>query len=270
MKIYDDKIKKIDPLVEKLTNDDKTNLFCSNHHLDKFIKKDGNLFHVKYNKFVNILNELIGEIISEYFELQTVKSSLYKIYDNESKYCLLTNVFTEAGKKYDYINNLFPDFVSYKGIYNLYKLNKIFDETHQNIYIVKSYALNKLIIDLKKMIVRDFITNTTDRHCQNFMFYYDKSFVELMPVYDYEFSFNNGSNYFSVFKFNLDNSDIVNLIRNDDTFQELLEKAMLLRMKDIFKRLKEYPISLSFIEKCNYEKIVKEKQKEIKQYKLLK
>ena len=266
MKIYDELVDNLGEY-QIIYEDDIKNLFCSYYHINKFIKKDGEIFHIKKDKFVNILNEILGELISEYFCLNTVKSKLYKIDDDSSKYCLLTKLFTECGKNYNYIDKLFPDFVKYNSIHTLNKLNRVYDENQENIYVMKNSCVSKINYSLKKMIVRDFITNTTDRHCENFMFLYDKSFVEMMPLYDYEYSFNNFFDFYSVFKINVFDKNDVDFIKNDDVFQELFEMAMLLNMSKIFKTLKDnYPIKLDFSEKWNIESIVRERKSDVKRY----
>lgn len=271
MKIYEEKVENLFPL-EELTKDDKNNLFCSKHHFYQFVKKNQIIYHMRKDKVNYILNEIIGELVSEYFELKTVKGELYKIdKDDNFKYCLLTKLFTNSNDKYGNIYDLFPNYYfNYNDLKIINNLSQIYDPELKKKYTLKKQFRIDIIKKLKRMIIRDFVTNTTDRHFANFMFSYDKSFIELMPLYDYEYSFRNGRRGGNLFDFNIESKEVINFLRNDDTFQEILEKAMELKMSDIFKKLHEqYPIKLNGIDKNKYESVVIRNQRDIKKYKLI-
>lgn len=275
MLIFDKKVDDIYPY-DILNKDDEANLFCEIYYKYQFIKKNGLIYHSVTRDKVKIINELIGELVSEYFDLQTVKSVLYKKKSanlKERKYFLLTKIFTNKEFKYSYINELFPDYKSFKDdsnpLNNLNRLKRIQDE-NGIIHNVSKDVVNKLVNDLKKMIIRDFITGTSDRHEENFVLRYDDNFVELMPLFDYEYSFKLGGRWGNIFGIDLRNEKIVEFLRNDDKFQELLIKAIELKLNYIFKRLEdEYPIRLSSTEKWDYNEELKLTKENIKKYELI-
>jgi len=271
MKIYKEKINNISSFLE-LNNEDKKNLFCSNTYINDFVKKDEIIYHKKQTTLKRTVNELIGEMISDYFNLNTVHSFLCRDYNNYLY--LLNELFTNKNNKYGYLNkNLFPNFLITKNLENLNSLNLIYDKEYNKKYTITNESFSKLKNNLKKLIIRDFITLTSDRWEKNIMFDYDKNIVRLMPVFDYEFSFKEGSldPYNNVFKIRLNDKKTIDFIRNDDTIQENLEKAMLLNMKYIFTRLKEeHNINLSITEKWDYKNIIRERKKDIMSYKLIK
>lgn len=274
MKVFDEKLELFDPKsYAELSEIDRKKVFSSLKHKYSFVKIDGTLYHKKMRHRVYIVNELVGEFISQYFGLDTVKSIMYKDI-KPSYYWLLSKVFTNNIEHYSYLDSLFPGFINSStiGLDNLNNLSRIYSFTHRKIYDVSKRDLEKLSLSLRKLIVRDFITNQTDRHGANFMFSFNKSHVKLMPVYDYEHSFKKAEmkKFLGYFDFNLNDEDVIKFIKNDDIFQELLEIAMCLDMRKIIKQLEdEYPILLNILEKHDYTSIIRKKQSEIKRYKLL-
>ncbi len=274
MKVFDEKLELFDPkCYAKLSEVDRKKLFYTDKHKFSFVKIDGVLYHIKMRQIIYIVNELIGELISQYFKLDTVKSTMYKD-ENESYYWLLSKVFTNEKERYSYLDWLFPDLINSStiGLDNLNNLSRIYSLSHRKIYDVSKSDLEKLSLSLRKLIVRDFITNQTDRHSANFMFSIYRSHVKLMPVYDYEHSFKKAEmlKYLGYFDFDLNKEKVIKFVQNDDIFQELLEVAMCLDMKKIIKQLEEeYPILLNILEKYDYSSIIRKKQNEIKRYKLL-
>lgn len=274
MKIYDKTIKNLYP-IQKIDEIDKKSIFCFYLYLDDFIKKDNVIYHKRQLEIKYLINELINELISEYFNIKTVNSILYKVNNINSKYCLLTKLFTNSENKYSDMLELFPKFYEAKNSLDNYlilnNLNEFFNKEDNKNYKLKNKNREKLILDIKTMIIRDFITNTTDRHIDNFMFYYDQNNVELMPLYDYEYSFLDGDEVGNYFELDFNNEKILEILRNDETYQILLEKSMLLEIKNIIKNLEErYPIKLSSKDKMKYENVIIKNKEKIKEYKLIK
>lgn len=266
MKIYGEKVEELYP-IEKLNSEDKNNLFCSSIYIKDFVKRNNMIYHVRKNSLIEIIDEILGELISDYFELKAVRSELYK---DDGTYFLLTELFTNVTKKYSYIDKLFPENIVYGNLCELENISIYKDLEYDKCYDIDKNCLKKLLVDLKKLVVVDYITGQNDRHSENFMFCYNKEFIKLMPVYDFGSLFNVFSNCNTLLGFNLDLENIVEFIRNDDTFQELLEKVMNFKIKDIFRRLEnEYPIKLSMSEKWDYESFINSKKYEIKKYKLI-
>jgi len=270
MKIHKENIKELKYFTE-LNEEDKKHLFCKNMYINEFIKKDNIIYHKKHTSLERIVNELLNEMISDYFELKTVHSTLYK--DDNCLY-LLNKLFTNKNNKYSYLDDiLFPNLSLHDSLYNLDKLNLIYDSEYNKKYTITNKSCEELKLNLKKLVVRDFITMLSDRWSANIIFEYDKSNIKLMPVFDYEMSFKQGSEnpYINIIKMNLYNDKDIEYIKNDIIFQQLLEKAMLINMKEFFSKLKEkHNIKLSSNEKWDYENIIKERKNTIKSYKLIK
>ena len=69
---------------------------------DAFCKYKHQLYHYKVRNLHSVVNELVGEIISEYFELDSVKSEIFREGSFMLEYILLTKLFDIKG--YDLIN----------------------------------------------------------------------------------------------------------------------------------------------------------------------
>ena len=169
---------------------------------------------------------------------------------------------------------IFPQFYEAYSLLDNYlilnNLNEFFNKEEDKKYKLKNKNRENLIYNLKTMIIRDLITDTTDRHIENFMFCYNKNKVELMPLYDYEYSFLDGDITGNLFSFDFNDKNILDILRNDESYQILLEKSMLLEMKGIFKKLEErYPIKLSSHDKYKYENVIRKNKAKIKEYKLI-
>lgn len=266
LELYDSRI------FVNLTDEDKKSIFCSPKYSHQFVKKDDVIYHAKLRRINLVVNEILGELISEYFDLDTVKSKIFR--GGQPHYCwLLTKNFTIFNEKYSYFTDkLFPNLSLEKGLNKLNNLGQIYISEEDKYYTVDENDLKKLILSLKKLIVRDFMTNQVDRHYANFVLCYDKSFIKLMPVFDYEHSFKDGTiaKEFNLFDFKIWNDSAQNFIKEDDTFQELFEKALKLNMRKIIKKMcEEYPIRLSSSEKWDYESVTRERKNDIKRYKLI-
>lgn len=268
MKVYDNKVENLSPVYD-LNDEEIKNLFCGDCYLTNFVKKDNVIYHIKNKKNKFLLNEIVGELVSEHFKLDTVKSKLYKMEQNN--YCILTKLFTNKDNKYGDIFEIFPDFYAeYNNLEILKYLFRIKNSEGKEVYISKKNS-SIIALKLKKMIIRDLITNTTDRQSYNFMFKVTKNKVDLMPLFDYEFSFKDGSTNGNVISFDIFEPYMIDYFREDEVFQKVLHSAMDLNMKKIIKKLQqEYPIKLSMDEKWDYQDIVKDNQKMIHKLRLLK
>lgn len=239
-----------------------------------FYKIDGKLYHIKMQSIKGFINELLGRMINKYFELKTLKTEIIK--NEYGKKYLITKNFIRGGHNYTNLNSgIFPNFTyNYYGEYSklseLDNLNLIKYNMGSKIVETDREDLIKLKNDLKAMIVADYIMNQSDRAFRNFMFEYKDNHVYLMPLYDFEYSFNN--NFFgkNVFQIDVMDESILCYIRKDEDFQKLLYKAMELDMENILEKLmSKYPIKLNKTEIKEYSKVIMSKQKEIKEYKLI-
>lgn len=239
-----------------------------------FIVINDDIYKIKKRNIFILYNELLGEAISEYFKLKTVKSILTtfsNINTNLDKLnlFLLTKSFIDNNKLYTNINNL--DILEYFNCFEMINSLKCYynEDLHLFEFIDKN-DLEEIKKDLKKMVIRDYITNQGDRNRNNFLFEYNNSHVKMMPLYDYEHSFMFRK-YTNKFEFDPLDRDIRCHIHNDLYIQELLIKALNLNIDLIFNKiLDEYRITLNKQEQENYTKILDSKKKEILEYKLIK
>ena len=257
-----------------LTESDKENLFCQSSQIKNFSKIGKNIFHVKerYDS-IYILNELIGEKISEHFNIDTVKSILATNDSDYKSYILLTKIFTNKNEFYSTFDNLFfkAKINNEIGLDNLKKLKKYIYNGEKHYMDNKNFK--NLKYKIKKMVIRDYITSQSDRHNYNFLFKVQNNFIDLLPLFDYEHSFSENiycrfNNYFN---FDLSLEKVIKYIKTEQEFQEILHKAMDININKIIKEIEnEYPIKFEEFEKHDYIDIINENKEKILKHKLLK
>lgn len=246
---------------------------CSNIQTMYYLYKiNGVVYHQKRLYKEDVIDELLGKIISEYFGDKCVLSKIIRVEYN--RFYLLSENFIEVGHNYTNLNNgLFPylkfDNNGRLDLFNLDLLDRIkfngkIIETDKDDFI-------KLKYDLKKMIVSDFIRNQSDRVYRNFLIKYDNNHCSLMPLYDFEYSFFNfDKELVNSFIFEVSEEKVANYVKRDEGFQKLLYKAMDMNMKKIFEKLfDEYPVRMNSDEIIKYENLIDDKKKDIKKYKLI-
>ena len=280
MKFYKDEIPNIDENIRNvITKEDKKQIFSYDFKENRFIKINDQLYFFKkaYNhKYIYLINELMGELISKYFDLQTVHNEVIK-YTNEydrRRYGIISKNFIDNPSLCKYLSrSLFPDLKKEEniGLDNLNNLKNMIDkEKYYREISNGTYA--KLLEDIKKLLVRDFISSQSDRHNCNMIFKVVKNNVCLMPVYDYEHSFMNNKfgEFFHIFDIDLKLKKVREYIRNDYTFQPLLIKAYYLNPEIIIEELENtYPVRLTQEEREAYSYIINNKQEKIKKYRLI-
>lgn len=241
------------------------------NYLSYLCKIDGEFYHKKRIYKEDVVNELLGRIISEY--LGDIKINTKIIRDECNRFSILTENFINKNKTYINLNNN----IFHKLIFDNFRLDifsiDLFDEIKVNdkVYKVNEIDLDRLKYKLKMMIISDFIRKHCDRDFKNFMFEYNKGHCKLMPLYDFELSFLEYDDFFkNTFKFNLDNSKLRDYVKNDLQFQELLNLVMNMDINKIFEVLFDlYPVRMKKEEIIKYKNIVEEKKSEIKKYKLV-
>lgn len=185
------------------------------HKIDNqwyFYKSDGYDFH--------FINELLGEIISEYFGLETVHYKIAQLCVNGKNqgYGVVSKNFCNPESTYksawDYGFNPTSD---------LSILQKIRDICSTE----KEYLI--LLNDMKKFFIRDFYVSQLDRTGNNFLFKIDTNGIRLAPLYDYENSFEAIDKYKyrnQIGELDITNPDTRKILLTDDKFQELLNLLM--------------------------------------------
>lgn len=192
-----------------------------------FYKSDGYDFH--------FINELLGEVISEYFGLDTVhyKVALLKVAGEEPKYGLISENFCSP----DYVYTRSWDYnLNIGDIFGLDKLMGICNNTEE---------FKNLLSDMKRFIIRDFYTSQLDRSGNNFLFKQKKDESEgkrLAPLYDYENSFEsiNPEIYRNqILYLNMKNPELPKFFKKDFEYQENLCKIRDANMDEFMKIVEE-------------------------------
>lgn len=273
-------------LKEKLIflNEDEINLLNKSyqyHQYKKYFKKyNNNIYHCKniiHNELEFFVNELIGQIVSRYFNLPIKKSTIYM---DDIYYYLLTGNFIEENKCYKNVSDdIFPKIYFYGicpsrlSIDNLNNFNYIRETSGEEIKKTDREDLKKFLYQLKAMIIGDFIRNQKDRLCRNFMIEICGNHVKLCPLYDFEHSFLIVRKYAveeNVFDFNIEDKKICKYVRRDDDFQKLLYMAMDINFNNIIEELyDEYGIVLTDEEKKDYMNVINDNKNRIKKHKLI-
>ena len=149
--------------------------------LDRWHKIDGDWYYFKAEDHdFYLINELMGEVISQYFGLQSVHYKIAQLNVNgENKgYGVISKNFSDPNSVYqtawDFRLQPSDDLSILKNIKNIC----IFED---------EYSL--LLDDMKKLFIRDFYTSQRDRTVNNFLFRVDDNGVRLAPLYEYECSF---------------------------------------------------------------------------------
>ncbi len=189
--------------------------------IDRWHKIDNQWYFYKSNDYdFYFINELLGEVISEYFGLETVHYKIAQLCVNgENKgYGLASKNFCNPKNTYkrswDYGFNPMRD---------LSILQKIKDICSTE----KEYLI--LLSDIKKFFIRDFYTSQLDRSGNNFLFKVDTSGIRLAPLYDHENSFEATDKYKyrnQIGELDITNPDTRKILLTDDKFQELLNLLM--------------------------------------------
>lgn len=188
------------------------------NHLQNWFKKGSTWYYFKSDDLIYILNELLGEKISEYFSLETAHYQLAKINFNMfNKYGIASANFCSLSNEYKRITDLnFSHFDEFDWLDNIKTLCK-----NNNEY-------KMLLLDLKKLFIRDFMSREKDRNISNFLFKITATGVRLAPLFDYEGSLFGDVDYYSnpLGTLDINNLNTCDLLKHDQDFQMLLEKLM--------------------------------------------
>ncbi len=191
-----------------------------------FYKSDGYDFH--------FVNELLGEVISEYFGLDTIHYQVAKrIVGGKEEYGLVSENFCST----DYLYTRTWDYNLECG--NIHRLDELIE-------ICKSPEEFKLLLsDMKKFVIRDFYTSQLDRSGNNFLFKEKKDKSEgkrLAPLYDYENSFESISPEIysnQILRVNMKDTELPKLFKKDPEYQENLSRIRDANMDELMKIVEE-------------------------------
>ncbi|MDE6141827.1 MAG: hypothetical protein K2G03_04410 [Bacilli bacterium] len=194
--------------------------------IDRWHKIDGKWYFFKSDGFdFHFINELLGEIISEYFGLGTAHYKVGKLIveGKDPEIGVVSENFCSTDYKY---TRIFDYKLAAGDIRYLEELRSI---------CASDEEFKTFFADLKKFIIRDFYTSQGDRSGNNFLFKERKDGSEgkrLAELYDYE----NGYELYPR-----------NFVMNPLVYQNM-EKDFL---RKYFKRDQEYQESLEKIRDAN-------------------
>ena len=229
------KIKKAINIVSKETNVPKKFIFKPpyKYFLDHWFKVDNEWYFYKgYQVSMMLINELLGEKVSEYFDLETIHYRLAKFnYQGNSEIGLASKSFCQSGFKYKRAHELHLE--EKEDLSVVETIRKICKNDQE---------YKTLLLDIKKMFVRDFMCSENDRHEGNFLFKINSTGIRLAPLFDYEDSFiqSNPLCYHNwLGSIDLNSFACIETIQKDPEWQELFEKAMQLNIPAIIEEIKD-------------------------------
>ncbi len=222
-----------------------------------YYKSDGYDFH--------FVNELLGVLISEYFELETIHYKVAQLFITGKKpeYGLLSENF--CNPKIIYKDAWQYNLPLKRDLSVLKEIRKICNNNTE---------YKNLLLDIKKLFVRDFLTSQNDRNVNSFLFKETESGIRLAPLYDYENSFESCAiEYYcnQIGELNLDVQETRNIIKKDSEFQELFNKLMGIKICEMLTQLEdEHKIIIKEDDKSYYISRTDEIKKLIHRYNILK
>ena len=222
-----------------------------------FYKSDDSKFH--------FINELLGEVISNYFGLDTINYQVAKlsIIGKKEEYGLISKNFCD--KKYTYKSCTDYDLTPRRDLSILEYIRNICQTEEE-------YQL--LLDDLKKFFIRDFYTSQKDRTINNFLFKVTKEGKRLAPLYDYEYSFASLDLEIyrnQIAEINLKDKETKKLLRHDPKFQELLNLIINANMATLIEEVEDkHQILVPDHYKTNYKHHDSEIKRLILKHKLIK
>lgn len=172
-----------------------------------FYKSDGYDFH--------FVNELLDEMISKYFDLETINYQVAKLQvGNKKEYGLISKNF--CNKQYTYKRSWDYNLPTSENLDILQNIRDICKSNEEYLFLLN---------DLKKFFIRDFYTSQLDRSGNNFLFKVTPSGIRLAPLYDYENAFESIELQIyrnQIATINITDKQTKNILRNDSKLQELL------------------------------------------------
>jgi len=235
IRYQEDKEEQLDLLAQYIsqeTNVPKSSIFTGefNCRIENWHKVDGEYYYFKpmNNTFI-FFNELLGEVISQYFDLDTVhyKIARLKVKGEKDQYGIASKNFCNP----QYTYKTLIDYISETdGLHIFEKDLSIIDKIK---VICKSEGEFRLLQDdLKKMFIRHFYNAQSDGgNGQNiFLMNQPDDGIRLAPLLDYEMAYIGYADlhrcFWDIGELNITNPDTINLFRNDVRFQELLYQLM--------------------------------------------
>lgn len=207
----------------------------SNNYTKNWIKINNKWFFTKKaNQYLKFFNELLGQEISNYFQLETANYKIGKIFDNYYfSTCLLSENFFNNNYTYLTFNDLKIDTKNKKLSERLNLIKQVCEINNDKNYV--------LLQDIIKMSIRDLYSNMHDRHNRNFFFKKNDDGIRLAPLFDYEHSFITPPTIYQnpLLKIDIYNNEDNEIIKNDNIFQESINRLMDINIEKLLEIAQE-------------------------------
>lgn len=173
-----------------------------------WILLDGKIYYFKEIKTITrLINDLLGVKVTEFFDLPSVHYKIARgFYNGTEIYGLIS--------KYERNNNY-----QYKNLEDIvYSENSIIEDSFdiRNLSVLKAienaYSETPLPTQLKKVLVRDLVTNEQDRRMSEIHIRENLNTIELDKIFDYEIEWNLKKDE------NGDDMDEINITQEDIDF----------------------------------------------------
>ena len=233
--------------------------------------KINNIWHYYKNATGNnLINELLGEIVSEYFGIDTIHYEMATLIndDGTDQIGLISKNFCQQDSTYktieEYEQAQIIKFSSNDTLdITLSKFERMCPST-ENCSTLKS--------DIKKLFIRDFFATEIDRGTGNLLFRERNNNVFLAPLYDYEESFLPDEYIIQKYincigKIDINDSRTLTFLKQDYECQQLINLLLAIDMNNLLSSVESrHHIILSENKKAFYmqhsnkmKKIIKEK-----------
>lgn len=256
-----DKEEELDLLAQYIsqeTNVPKSSIFTGefNCRIENWHKINGEYYYFKpMHDSLSFFNELLGEVISQYFELDTVhyKIAKLKVKGEEEQYGIASRNF--CNPKYTY--KALIDYVCETDSLHIFEKDlRILDKIK---VICKSEGEFRLLQDdLKKMFIRHFYNAQGDGgNGQNIFLMSTPNGIRLAPLLDYEMAYIGYADlhrcFWDIGELDVTNPRTIHLFRNDIRFQELLYKLMDANMNQFISEIEDsFKIKVPMEDKSHY------------------
>ena len=210
--------------------------------INNWYKIDDNWYYYKKTGDEGLINELLGEIISEYFGLDTIHYEIASLINENGTYS--TGVLSKNFCKKDRVYKTIEDYERTKKI-------KFSSTDDLSIAISKIKKIchsneNSTILEeqIKRLFIRDFYTTEIDRGTTNLLFSENSTNISLAPLYDYEESFTPDEDLMKKYincigMIDINDIGSNNFLKNDRTCQELLNMLMNINIDTLLTKVEE-------------------------------
>lgn len=212
----------------------------NNNRLKNWHIINGEYYYFKsFNSYFLFFNELLGEVISKYFNLDTIHYEIAKQFDdNETQFGIISKNFCNK----EFIYKTLSEYIFENAKLNYFEPDlsiidkiKIICKTEEEFLLLQK--------DLKKMIIRHLYNALRDAYGHNIMLKTTPHGIRLAPLYDYEeayISFDRLHKYtWDIGELDITNKKTKALFRSDQMFQELLYKLMTADMSNFITEIED-------------------------------